>query len=617
MSSPLTVSQMHQLNKLLNQSDPASLNKIGAIVKEGRWSYYVLASIDPKNVRVLAVTKLFMAALANLEEKGVKLFSPAMQSQAITYQKQFVPYIRLAGTLQKMIQHERVLHRLEIQLIALRYRIGSINGGLDKLTQADSEAFERLTTKALKWKGAQRLASDKTQLNKLEIEQLQEAAKYKEWEPLVGQQEEYDKEFFNWILRDYNRVDIFIEWPNTQMQIKKAFLSGMLGRIRRPGQNELLDIHVVDTKVQGIKKRILTLPVYHGPYNSFIPQKQEKINILKISKEVHFEQGDSTLAIKEIWKECAAKNWRESKINLCAWGLINLHPVLGVWKDETHEYDKFKMTQDSWTHQIPPVEILTHDEVKARFGVQVDNCGLFVKITVKRLIPGVVALECHSSTEIYEKLGKDQWKVMVVGAFADRYAQGLMDKFWLFCATLPLVWSVLDQNAGLSVRQEAGFVIMPESQPKEKELYNWFYDLMLKPGVFQFSAQNCSYPLQESINKIVTIPNLFRMPVTQARSGVKPFDRLLAVLDNLPDKLKPWGVWLLGISLLGHRRLEISTGEQHSVLSHFSKTIDIWNPAFLAHQIQEAKKSQKGPFAQGEIFWGNTERHLLYKEKKD
>lgn len=605
MTSSLTVSEIGQLYQLLNSN---SWNEIGQIVKESRWRSWACALWDLKTPRLLAVHKLFMASLAYLEEEGVEVLNDQAHLT-----KNFNPYFDLGAILKKRIHEQKdsylntALHRLEVELIALRYRIGQSN----KLPQVDKATYAHLKEKALEWKAKQPLAAQRTGLNKLELEQVQEAAKYKEWASLIGIQSDYDDEFFNWSLRDYNRVDVFIEWRQTQLRIKGAYLSGLIGRLRR--HVEILDLQVI--KIQGIKKRVLTLPIYDGKFDRFEAAKQKRINILKLKDKVSFET--STWTVEEIWKECGAKNWRESRINLCAWGLINLHPVKGVWNDKIQDFEKPKLSKENWKDHVPPIEVLTHQEMNTRFGYRVNSHNFFVKITATRSHPGLHGLDCHSSLELYERKENDCWKVMNVGAYAERFAQNLLDKFWLFGATLNLVWSLVDQSAGLSHRQEAGFVVFSS----HKNLSDLVYDLMHTPGVFQFSAFNCSHPLQEEIKKVTSIPNLFCMPITQTKSGVAAFDRLLDLIDQLPDSLRQWAVWGLGTMLLAHRGLSVKDKEgkvQHySVMNHFSKSIKAWNPAFLAHQIEQAKTSKKGEFINGELFWGNTERNLLYRDKKD
>lgn len=582
---------------------------------------------------VYKVIRKVNANFEQIEQQGVKVFAldQKYSKDANDYRNEFKIYFLTAKKIQQVIASIPELHpelkseyqALQANLVGLRYRLGLANGGIKPLEVLDNavtreeikqkQRFQRnldvLKTLALKWKSKEKLAINKNHLVPAEIRQLEEAAKYDKWVGLLDGNKEYRDEFFNWALRDANRVDVFILYRNTQKIIKKSLCAGLFGRIRRPGTEEILRIREVNTKVEGVKKRILSMPVYSGRYDVFEEDKQKWVNILKPGKVIHLTTGNFKLTLSQVWHELSQKNDRESKLNFCKWGLINFHPVHGHWDADKKEFVKPSMTKENWTQHVPPGDVVSQSELETRYGDKIKNRKKFYKITSTRQFPDLNALKCHGFWQIYIHMGNDKWRVLDVGVYAFRFQQGFLDGLYLFCATLRKVFAFIDQNGYYTQRQKATYPLFPSEENSDK-ISDRIWEISQKHGVFQFAGDNCSSPVQKSLEGIPDVPNFFRMRVTKAKIGFSPFDLTFAFLERCPARIRRIGIAIIHTLFGSFRTYTIEhNGQkiQYSVAKYFKDTEDMYHPAYLHYQIEEAHNTRKGPFVEGELSWGNLD----------
>lgn len=612
--------QILEWNKLLTRPQ-IDWKALEGSVKVGFWNHHFSTTLGRRQACLAEIIRNLNDSLARLEQEGVLFFSEDSE-KAQNYRAKFTPYFQLGRGIRAQIQQieqlnpsstklKQNVHKLESNLMGLQYRLGASNGGMDQSAEVHARSFERLKELALKWKRKWHMSNDNKNLNVLELEQLREASKYEEWIPFLSNNQKYADEFFNWALRDYNLVDVFVKYRVTQQSIKKSLSSPILGRIRKRGESELT-LQTVATEVAGVSKQILTLPLYHGRFDRFEKDKQERINILNPSDQVHFKNGNRKMKVRDVWDEMGLKNTREANVNICAWGIINSHPVHGTWHPDQKRYVMPEITKHNWTHHVPPAEVVSGEEIQARYGKKLIDKNIFFKVAATRQAPGLNALNCHGFTQIFIRMDDGSWRVLDLGFYAYRFQKGLLDGLWLFCATMSRVFCRQDQNGSYTHRQQARYPLFFNPDGTQRTL-DRFYEEAVAEDVFQFSGKNCSYPIQK-IMKENTNVNFFCMPITQGSVGFKPLDKMLALLDRSPSLIKKLGTLVLSFILFSARFMLINRRGKwaiESVAKYYLNTHDFYNPALLHDQIEKAKRENRRPMNAGELYWGNTEGRLI------
>lgn len=610
--TPLAADVLKQLNQSVDQPH-IKWSHVGSLLKKGWWNRRKFNLLSSKETKLLAIIQALSPSLAHLERKGVKYFDPRVASEVEAHQKycqRFSVYFSLADAIRKQVhtlhhssaRFRQAYCRLEAGIVGLSYSLGKTNGGMDPLQSPDPSYLAQLKTMAAIWKSKQPLAVRK-ELNDLDIQQLQEAAKYPEWCRLFLQNPMYQREFFNWALRDYNFVRVFIECPHTQQKLKEALLSAHLGYIRRSVDGE--EVLAFEQKIvrPGVMKRELTLCTYNGRFDQFEADQQKRLNVLKPEKQfVTFthSQGSDTVSLQEIFNDHAQNNLKNTKFPLTPWGFTM----------------PMELKKQNWTQCVPPSRIVYDQDLRKQYGQQLEGKSVFFKLRATRSISdqghALYALGSHGFWEIYIRMGKDKWRVLAVGVYAHRFQQNLWDGLSLFCATVKRVFSFLDQNVYYTHRQRAAYSLFP-SPEKAQEYLDRLYDTLVKASVFQFPGKNCTQPIQKVTEKTLRdTPNLFSLPVSRVYVKFKPIDLYLALLDKCPTKVRNCGIHLLQTLLWGFRKLEIERGGRkkwYSVKKYYKTKAkgQMYHPAYLPYQIERAHKTGKGPFAQGELSWGNTD----------
>jgi hypothetical protein len=649
---PLTLDQLEQLSSLLDKKAP--LDEIGRLVlNEGNYSRFIHKVLGRNQRRIADIISRVNASFVHLEQKGVKIYDdqikdPVYQEAKEKYRNRFKVYTRSFQSIDKWINslsltssHLKEYHTLNSYFVGMQYQIGAAGGGWDPLPDYDREIYRKLKEEALKWKQSEPLAVNKTTINSLEKAQLKEAARYKEWTKLL-ENDEYQTEFFKWAILSWNPVDAFILCPHTQSSIHYALLYYNLGRardcspeelkgnMRKPDKEEVLAFKTIETSKPNVFKRVLTLPVYQGDYQQFDPDQQTRINILNPNEKVTFKQEEAeyTLTVQQIWDECSQKDIRESKINFFKWGFTNFHAVERFWDEKTCKYIKPPMTKDNWMDYVPFSDMLTDKEIavmKKQYNID-PTAQKFYKVMANRQYADKRALECHGFWRFYIHVGEGKWKVIDTGLYAYRFKKGFFDSLKLFCATVKRVLSVFEM-AGNMPRQKGGYA-PPQNQEHAQKQSDRIYRYMTQNRAFQLPGKNCSRPIQRDAEKRIFIkegekvPNLFRQSMAEGKSGYFLLDAYLAFFarfGNYP-RFQHFGIYAackLFELFAESTSMEIDKGEKkvsYSTGCYFKKTLDLYNPALLLHNIIEDQKKGEGPFVNGELYWTVTDEKLLFLE---
>ncbi len=636
----------NQLRTILEELSQPVVNPVEENLQEGFRDFYVVGPMHHNQSRLTHLVTIANQVFAQLEKKKVKIFDQnvALAEQAAAYRARFQPYFQAASYVKARLDQmrqidpklEEAYQQLRRQEVGLRYRIGAGNGGLDPLERPDPDCLAKLEEYTIEWKRGQKLAINH-EINELEQVQLREAARYPEWVALLETDKIYRKEFMGWAIQHYNPPAVFIQYESLRKKIKAALISSALGYSRNL-DNEILSIQTTASRVEGIAKKALTILLYHAnDFKEFDPTKQTRVSILNPENEIHFERGNYHLSVKEFFDKWSLKDLQEVELSLSAWGFINYHPVHGPWNADTQTFDEAPyatLNQEDWYEHVPPARIVSQEELERVYGDEIRGKKTFFKIMAARKNLDLTALDCHAFWQVYIAMDVEnerdpvQWKVINPGVYAYRFSQGILDGIGLFCATVKRVLCLMDQNSYYTHRIRAAFPVFPTPE-ESRHLLDRIYNVLIAQAVFQFSGRNCAYCVQQNtLHAINQMPNFYRMPIVNVKTGIGPLDKLLRWAGKQPGWIQHVIVTILQRLLRSTRGLYVPKTvrdadgvrqEQtwQSVNEFLERKGDfIHNPAFLVHQITEAKRTGEGPFTKGELFWTHTDERLLERNEQ-
>lgn len=583
----------HVIDQLAGQSKKRIWNWISQIYKkqESKWQP-LLEKLNQTFIR--------------LEQEGVIVFDPSFSGNRQewgTYTTRYQQYFRVAKKVLKLSKGgltsaklKQGRFELRCRLVGCCYQLGKENQGLSPLQEPDQELFKRLEELAKNWKSNQDLAVSK-ELNHIDQSQLRELARYPKWTKRVLENPTYLKEVFSWCLKEDCSVEVLVKCYETRKILKASLLSGYLGYGRNQEvisqENEVLAFRDLPSRIEGQSKRVLTLAIYHGGFQQFEADQQERVNILDPNQEIHFKQGNRRITVKQLFRECARKNETEVDFTVSIWGMIHRHPVYGIRQGNTQTYDSSHIADRDWIHHVPPVAITSHRELKERYGDRVDQHQLFFKVMSSRqFLDGLNAASAHSYLLVYIPMKEGHWKVLSIGFFAYRFQRGNVDRLMLIGYTSPRILCETDQNHCYTMRQRG------EAEPifpKPEEMENFLALLNKKRigGVFQFSGRNCAHPIQKYAEKCISnLPNFFKMRLTKGKLGVSAFDNLLLAADGKSEagRLKFVGCLhrTLGSRRVLHVYKEDPTQSNYSIYSYIRKYLVHWNTYWPYHWVVDS-----------------------------
>lgn len=149
------------------------------------------------------------------------------------------------------------------RIVALRYRLEAVNGGLDREEAFPSDILE-LTMQAKIWKQGETIFHHQ-QLSYQDTEKLLETARYRRFTALLLSNTSLRSSYFTYALRDCQDIDFFIQFPALQQLLQ---ISNLQGRIGRMGCDSLkIERRPIDVG-DGVEK-IVTLP-FEGKAQSIL-----------------------------------------------------------------------------------------------------------------------------------------------------------------------------------------------------------------------------------------------------------------------------------------------------------------------------------------------------------
>ena len=585
-------SSLPDFTTCLQNKTPVVCNpRNGCWKKESSISSIIRRITGREDKYLLILGKTFCNVLNQVEKTPVVF---GASSQPVNYQE-VLKAAKVVKHQLKASQSPKVkcqLNQLAFRIAALKYRLESVNGGLDR-SGLNIEHYEKLLTQAAQWKFNHPLFHEKM-LTEREDAKIDEACCHPKFAKLLIRNTRLREEFFKWALRDNNDVSIFIQFPAMRDRLNSTFLAARAGRFAHP----LLRIEkrIGNTEI----KKIVTIPEFNGEY-------VQRVNVLDKVQEVQLH-CDWKLTLKKVLEVFANKNNDPGHIEFFGTlGFANWHSrEIGWWNPKTKAVQQFDFDQPEWWKELPVVEELSKDNVEKRFQVSLKEGEWLVCAKASRTNANLDVDKCHGYMEVIVPTENGNYNLFPIGKYASFFPNGVLDLIKFIGATCPAKLAYPDENIFYTFRQHASYpIIMTEKQGHA------LMDLIKKEFIlsrtgdsfFQFGAENCAFWVQNTLEAVegLNVPNLFQLPMLEAEPANPALIGMFKIVKSTPKRWRNQITDLVDIFFCGHRGLEISEDGKKVFKSLATSPMRrqniLYQPGYLHYQIEN--KMLKGVIHKG------------------
>ncbi len=535
--------------------------------------------------QLLTSAKLFAKSLDKLEKTPV-IFQNDMKITQPQYKK-FLHYLNAYQKLETKLskshntQIKQELNNIKQRIIALKYRIEAIHGGINKKSSIDEVQLKYLNDSASTWKSKQKLYPNNAKnLSERDMIKLREACLYPEFTQLLLSDKSLQHQFFTWTIRDNNGPAQFIEFPATCARLRACLLDKRVGRLL-PHE---LDI-VEDILPNGYQK-ILRLPFFNG-------QEMIRVNILDESQYVTLN-NQWRLTIEEIFQQFSHKKSSPGNVEffgttgIMNWGNFEF----GSWNPRTQSYNRIDLTpHPEWWNQLPIFEELTKEEVESKYQVHLEE-----KKSLRCLIAAIETLDFnvlkkHGYIETIILQANGKYAVYPFGNYPLDYPTFPPSQVRLITETVEGRIQYVEENAFKSNRQHImqSKVKTPEESHDLMERIRQDVNLSVNGNhTFQLGYENCAHWAQ----KVVTdtegndAPNPFKMRIMDMQKTNKALEWFIHTNPRIQSTILHC---FRLFSFLDGKTIH-KDGKSIYKTTAFPKTLDglvIHQPAYLKQQIEE------------------------------
>jgi hypothetical protein len=212
------ISELNQLLACLKQGLSVRCRHDHTWYIERKGVSLLLNRLGLNSGRLLSVAYTLNNYFSTIERFPVK-FNPTSKEPGeneINYADLSEVSKKLISDLNKILSPDslRLVNQLKRKFIALQYRLESVNGGADK-TSIQKDLLSLLQKLAKEWKKGEKNLLEKYLLEK-DLIALAETSRYPLFCETLFSNQDLQKAYFEWILRDRNPVGPFIEFPTLQ-----------------------------------------------------------------------------------------------------------------------------------------------------------------------------------------------------------------------------------------------------------------------------------------------------------------------------------------------------------------------------------------------------------------
>jgi hypothetical protein len=502
--------------------------------------------------------------------------------------------------------------------VALQYRIGAENHGLDTAHESNLSMLNTLKTLAFEWKkNNESFPLDQKRLTDKQVHILTEASRCEEFAKLINSNEETRNDFFNWTLRDNLPPQAFIEYPSNYRMLKRSHLPQRLGRFA----GTALSVHTsISKKFEGgLQKKVLRLRFIDLPKpvtlfkkeKSFILKNNWKINIAQVMEI--FRQKSFQIGNLEFF-EGGVANWNGYEL-----GSWNPHKINPKTK-KTGDYERVDLTKKDFWKEFPVFSTLTAEQVKEKYRLKElpaqDQMLLVVKAS--RRHNQLDVLQSHGWTTPLIPTEDGKFLELPNGVYPATNPQGCLEKTFFVGKTNIANNTFPDENEFFTNRQNASVVYALDRNKEERYIENMreiFQRSSEENLILQFAAKtNCAGNTQSIVEEVLgsgnnplKAPNLFGMNIMDTRpSGI--FGKIFEIFRMFPKSSQP--KLIRGLTFILGGRRTVYTNENGKQIPHslnrtpFLKTQEIFVPSKLHQDIQDGKYTN-GPHLSAFLSYGH------------
>lgn len=443
------------------------------------------------------------------------------------------PFTKLADTAEaviKMYRHHpsplvrHGLNKLKWKKIALEYRLGSENGGID--TQFETEYQQEVESLYERWQKQHPFARPAKDIER----KLRELTRYPKFLKLLQKDSALLELFSKWSFKQGNVTSPFIEFPGT---VEKLIASKLSNRIGFHGGQDL--------EIQRTDKKDLVL-CFEG----------RKISILKEKRIIVF-QNEYTETVKNIFQIFRNRDFRMGNLEyfpsegICNW---NCHQ-LGPYDPTSRTYQTIDLTGPQWYKQLRPTEFLSFEQAHLRYD---DQNGEPLEFTLSDWIFTIIAKNGQPSydlgdTHAYLQIAiprKDRgYQIYDFGIETKQMPNSSLGFAKILVDTVPGVLSYPDENTYMTDRDQEGisFALRPQQAKIIMEaIRKDIIKITNNQFFFQLFGRNCLYWVFKKLhNRIENLPDInnYRVRLYEVcSSGLK--GKILKTLLFLPKCLRGW-----------------------------------------------------------------------------
>lgn len=529
----------------------------------------------------------FIRCLHGLEHQAVRVAKSGVAiEQPVDYKGVLKAAEEMGRRLSDCMTYVALRQRIMLKraVIGLQYRLGAVNGGLNR--QSVSPALlETLLGLATTWKGAQELLTVKT-ITPEDKKLLTQATTYPLFIDLLVNDGDLLESFFLWVLRDGLSVDVFIQYPALQIKIVDSSLNGR--------------ISTIDTDLLRIQKREVAADLEENVVT--LPFEGKEISLLDERQVITF-RGHYTLTIGEVFEIFKAKSHAVGDLELFAQGITNWNAHrLGWWDADRQQHRHINLAQAGWWKELPVTKTVRVKQAVERYGIELDGLQWVVSARATRSHLTLAPKGSHAFIEVAIPTQNGFYNIYTFGKFAFKWAMTALETLIAFTDNHYATVAYPDENIYFTNRQHASrpFAISPETG---MQLMQSIKEDMLQSResnfIYQWEGDNCAKWVQDKLEQHIERDQLIDLRTPMLESQPSDASRhLFALLRQLPSELHspilsllhyPLGAWRGKWIMREGRKVWFSLTN-----SHFWDRKLVYLPAMIHVRNEEKSISSQG-----------------------
>jgi hypothetical protein len=278
-----------------------------------------------------------------------------------------------------------------------------------------------------------------------------------------------------------NSVDIFIQAPKVQEELRKTYLDKRVREVANQGIRfeQLGSASPTGRPLKDVKLLI------DGELQSIVDPE----GMVRVAKDV-------TNTVSQVFEEFKAQDSR----------FINLEYLqdTGVTRFDGRALD-LNLDKEEWWKDLPVIRRMTREQIEATYGVSFKEGYAMFVIRGSRTNPDLSADGNHGWTNIIYPLDDGTFNVIAAGKFADWFPVGAWQAFYHIFRTHKAYLTLADPNEYMSSRERLSIPLPPLSKEKFLELMSDLKNELLKSRrgelVFQAQGDNCASWVRAFINR--------------------------------------------------------------------------------------------------------------------